>query len=308
MGKKLNPALIGAFVIGAVVLVVIAAMIWGSGRLFERTDTYVAYFPGSVNGLNVGAPVKLRGVQIGQVSDIRLRYKQARGEPRIPVFLKIDEARVRELGAPRAPTPEVVREFVAQGWRARLQAQSLVTGVLYIEFDLEPAIPAELVQDEDAEYPEIPTVPTTLEQAAASAREILAELKAVDWKGIVDGVNEALAGVNRLVRNPQLEATIAELPSTIAAARRLATNLDTRTGPLAASAQATVDEARRGIESLRATLGDVRTLLAPEAPLAVELTRTVNDLGQAARALRDLAQYLERNPNAVVFGRADGSP
>jgi paraquat-inducible protein B len=304
MGKRLNPALVGAFVLGAIALGALAVTIWGSGRLFEKSYNYVCYFPGSVNGLNLGAPVKFRGVQVGEVTEIRLRYEQVRGDPRIPVFLKLDENRMRELGERRAPTEEVAKDFVAQGLRARLQTLSIVTGVLYVDFDLLPGSPLELVQREDAPVPELPTLPTRLEEMTKSVSEILVELRAIDFESIGRGVNDVVANVNGIVKKPEIHAAVEQLPELVASAKGLVTDLRTRTGPLATSAQGTVDEARRAAESARATLDDVRTLLAPDGPLAVEATRTVADLGRAARALRDLADYLERNPNAVVFGRA----
>ena len=303
MGKKTNPALIGAFVVGAIALVVVAVVVWGKGQLFETSQLYVAYFKGSVNGLTKGAPVKFRGVQIGEVTDIRLRYKQVRGDPRVPVFFKVDEGRVAELGGAR-PTREAVGGLISQGWRARLQTLSIVTGVLYVEFDLVPGSTPEFVQGEDATYMEVPTVPTALEEATATVSDILADLKAIDFAGIGKGISATLNRVDGVLDRPELDSAIAELPKTIAAIRRLATDLDSRTEPLTASLLGTSDEARRGVESLRATLDGVHGLLAPDGPLAVELTQTVADLGRAARALRELADYLERNPNAVLFGHA----
>lgn len=304
MGKHVNPALIGAFVVGAIALTVGAVMIWGSGRFFEKSYNYVCYFPGSVNGLLPGAPVKFRGVQLGEVTEIRLRYKQARGAPRVPVLLKLDENRLHELGAERAPTREVMQEFVAAGLRARLQTLSIVTGVLYVDFDLLPGSPMELVQAPGAEVPELPTLPTALEEATRSVSEVLAELRAIDFERIGKGVQDVITNVNRLVAKPELQRAVEALPEVVASAKRLVDALDARAGPLAVSAQATVDEVRRAAESLHGTLDDVRVLLGTDAPLAVGVTRTVAELGQAARALRDLADYLERNPNAVVFGRA----
>ena len=304
MGKKANPAIIGAFVIGAVALAVVAVTVWGSGKLFRRQYPCVCYFPGSVNGLSAGAPVKFRGVQVGQVTDVRLRYAQVRGDPRIPVFLKLDEDRLRELGAERAPTREVLREFISNGLRARLQALSIVTGVLYVDFDLLPGSRLDLVQREDAPVPELPTLPTALEEMTKSVSDVLAELRAVPFEAIGRGVNDVIANVNGIVKKPELHAAVDQLPGLVESAKDLVGDLRAHTGPLATSAQGTVDEARRAAESARAALDDVRTLLAPDGPLAVEATRTVSDLGRAASALRDLADYLERNPNAVVFGRA----
>src|SRR5262245_51768191 len=295
MGKRTNPALVGAFVLGAIGLLVVAVMVWGSGRLFERAYPFVCYFPGSVNGLTIGAPVKFRGVQIGSVTDIRLRYAQERGEPRIPVFIKVEPETVSELGAEDAAHPSSYKELVARGLRARLQTQSLVTGVLYVELDLEPDSPLDLVQAEGTGTPEIPTLPTALEEATRSISDILAQLKAVDFKGISKGVTDAIDGVQHLVHSPDLQKTLAAPPDTVEGARRLVASLDTRTGTLTVSLQQTSEDARRAVDSLRATLDDVRVLVAPEAPLAVELSRSIGDLGAAARALRDLADYLERN-------------
>ena len=115
MGRKANPAIIGAFVIGAVALTVVAVTVWGSGKLFRRQYPCVCYFPGSVNGLSAGAPVKFRGVQIGEVTDVRLLYAQARGTPRIPVFLTIDNERMRGLGSKRELSLELLRQLIDQG-------------------------------------------------------------------------------------------------------------------------------------------------------------------------------------------------
>ena len=303
MGRKANPAVIGAFVIGAVALTVLAVTIWGSGKLFQQKFVVICYFPGSVNGLSRGASVKFCGVQIGEVGDIRLLYEQARGAPRIPVFLNIDGERMRELGATREPSPERLKELIDQGLRARLQTLSIVTGVLYVDFDLLPGSPMELMQEASATYPEIPTLPTPLEEATKTVSDVLAQIKQVDFKGIGMAVREAVDGVSRLAGNPRLAASIDGLPDAIAAARRLLVDLDTQTAPVAGGVREVSTDARQTLASLRATLESIQALLGPDAPLSVEVSRTATDIGRAARALADLADYLGRDPSAVVFGR-----
>src|SRR6266513_856271 len=98
MGRKASPAMIGAFVVGAVALALGGILLFGSGRLFKHASTFVMFFPGDVSGLNVGAPVKFKGVEIGSVSDVQLRFgNMERVSPdqvekgiRIPVFVEID--------------------------------------------------------------------------------------------------------------------------------------------------------------------------------------------------------------------------
>src|SRR5262245_46226370 len=121
MSKRVDSAVIGMFVVGALVLVVAAVLVWGSGRFFRSTTRYVAYFDGSVNGLEVGAPVKARGVTIGKVVAIRLRYRQSPTERRVPVFAEVDVKRLIELGV-EAPTASRLGEMIARGLRARLES------------------------------------------------------------------------------------------------------------------------------------------------------------------------------------------
>ena len=98
MNKKTSPTLIGAFIVGAVVLLVIAVIAFGSGRLFKQSKEFVLYFDNSVNGLRVGAPVKFKGVEIGSVKDIRLQLGKDTQINKIPVIIKSS----RKTGSPAA--------------------------------------------------------------------------------------------------------------------------------------------------------------------------------------------------------------
>ena len=110
MNKKISPAMIGAFVLGAVALIVIAILVFGSGRLFRQTRNFVLYFDNSVNGLRVGAPVKFKGVEIGSVKDIRLRLGQGTASDKIPVIIEIDLKKLTSRGATVAAETTVDRE------------------------------------------------------------------------------------------------------------------------------------------------------------------------------------------------------
>ena len=106
MGKRINPATVGAFVLGALGLILAAVVVFGSGNLFRKTHEFVIYFAGDINGLRVGAPVKFKGVEIGQVSRIQLRLEQEvnrhngqlRADVRIPVIIELDEEKILSHG------------------------------------------------------------------------------------------------------------------------------------------------------------------------------------------------------------------
>ncbi len=89
MGKRINPAAIGGFIIGAVVLIIVGVLVFSRGQFLSDKRTFVMYFDESVKGLNVGAPVDFQGVRIGSVTDVRVRYNVQDGAFRIPVFIDL---------------------------------------------------------------------------------------------------------------------------------------------------------------------------------------------------------------------------
>ena len=114
MNKRMSPAVIGAFVLGAVALIVIAIVVFGSGRLFRQTRNFVLYFDNSVNGLRIGAPVKIKGVEIGSVKDIRILVGQGTAGDKIPVVIEIDLKKLTRRGAAVAAETTVDPEAMQQ--------------------------------------------------------------------------------------------------------------------------------------------------------------------------------------------------
>jgi paraquat-inducible protein B len=303
-GRRANPAVIGAFVLGAVALGAAVVVVWGSGLFFRHTVTFVSYFGGSVNGLNLGAPVKFRGVQIGSVTQIRSRLAPPANlkpeELRIPVWFDLDPQQVSGLrGDELALDRAHIDELISQGLRAQLQLESIVTGVLYLGLDFFPDTPTVLVHADRPEILEIPSVPTALERASQIVTRVLAQIENADVDVAVHSITEAVDGVNGLVRSPEVHRAVVAAREALESIRRLSDTAQ----PMVKGVEATSVGARDSLHHLDAALGDLQTLIDTEGPLSVELTRTLVDLGEAARSVRDLASYLERNPNALLVGR-----
>jgi paraquat-inducible protein B len=172
MSKPANKTMIGAFVVGAVVLAVTAVVLFGSGKFFRKTEPWLTFFQGSVKGLNVGSPVVFRGVQIGQVTDIIVGFDPTQLEVLIPVFFEIDPEKFKDIGR-RVETSDadMHKALISRGLRAQLQIQSLVTGQLLINIDFYPDTPAQLIgidQFRDKmpleDWWEIPSVSTPLQE------------------------------------------------------------------------------------------------------------------------------------------------
>ena len=188
MSKKANKTAIGAFVVGAVLLLITGVLVFGSGTFFKKTSTYVLFFDGSVKGLSVGAPVMFRGVKIGTVKDISLVYDSATGDVLIPVIIEVEPGRVKD--APKRLGYSSFGLLVERGLRARLEIQSLLTGQLMLSFDFHPDKPVKL-RGMMKEYSELPTLPIS-----PDIFEIMEELP---LKEISDDLEEAVKGINKLV-------------------------------------------------------------------------------------------------------------
>jgi paraquat-inducible protein B len=331
MNQKISPTLIGGFVVGALILLVTAVIAFGSGQLFRKTREFVLYFDSSVNGLRIGAPVKVRGVEIGAVKDIRFQLAEDTQINKIPVIVEIDLDKLTSRGA-KAATAEDVKSFrqviVERGLRGQLMTESLVTGLLYVGLDFFPGSPIHLVQkpDQDHKYPEIPTVPTYLEQAQDTAAKILAKLEEVDFKGLMDSVSRAVEGFGQLVNSPALHSAIGRLDQTIpkidqavVEIRKMTTNLDGNISTLSANLQQTSDAARDAMQQAaltmkqtdaafkqaEAAMTNIRGMSDPESVTFYELDRSLREVSAAARSLRFLSNSLERNPRALIFGKPE---
>ena len=330
MNKRFSPAMIGAFVVGAVVLVVIAVIVFGSGRLFRQTRDFVLYFDNSVNGLRIGAPVKMKGVEVGSVKDIRLQLEKG-AEAKIPVIIEIDLEKLTARGATVAAQTAVDREalqkvIVDRGLRGQLEMESLVTGLLFVALDFFPDTPINLVQrlDRDYKYPEIPTVPTTIEQAKGALTRVISKLEEIDFKALIASLDETVNGIKRTVNSPELESTIRSLQRTVpkideavVSIRDLAVTLNDNSKSLAANLEQTSIDARASmkqadkaleqatdtLKTAEAAVANIQTLSDPDSPVIYELGKSLREVAAAARSLRSLANYLDRNPNALIFGR-----
>jgi paraquat-inducible protein B len=329
MNKKISPAMIGAFVLGAVALLIISILVFGSGRLFRQTREFVLYFDNSVNGLRIGAPVKFKGVEIGSVKDIRLQLEKGAEVNKIPVIIQIDLEKLTSRGARDvvAVDREALRkEIVDRGLRGQLELESLVTGLLYVALDFFPGTPIHLVQRTDGnyEYPEVPTLPTTLEQAKGAVDRILNKLDEIDFKELGANLQATLKGVNRTVNSPEIESALRSLArvmpkvdEAVVNIRNLAGTTEAKVKILADDLQQTSADARLALKQAgdalkqtqetmkraEAAVANIETLSDLESPVNYELVKGLRDVSAAARSLRSLTDYLERNPRAPIFGK-----
>jgi paraquat-inducible protein B len=325
VSQKISPTLIGAFVVGAVALLVIGVVAFGSGQLFRKTQEFVLYFDGSVNGLRIGGPVKIKGVEIGSVKDIRLETELGSQIHKIPVIIEIDLKKVIRRGAPteEVMNPNTIGEFVKQGLRGQLQSESLVTGVLYVGLEWFPETSLRFVQPPGGhfQYEEIPTIPTELEQAQDALARAVKKIDDIDFKRLIDSLAKTSDGVGQLVRvnSPtvksilqSMDQAMPQLRGAISDFRRLTTTVDHNVEIASGDLHQTLTAAHSAIEQIAETMKEAQTTIVslratidPNSPTFYELTKSLREVSGAASSIRLLADSLDRNPQAVILGKPE---
>jgi phospholipid/cholesterol/gamma-HCH transport system substrate-binding protein len=319
MSKRISPTTIGIFVVGGFALVVAAIVVAGSGNLFKRPARFVCMFPGNVNGLRVGAAVKVRGVQIGTVQEIKLALAPGEGEERpdikelrLPVIIGIDPELVKKGGGTGAALSQLGFEsMISRGLSARLDAESLLTGLLYVDLDLRPNVqPSLTLVPGSGDLREIPTVPTTMEAIQQQATEAIAKLDKIDLNGLVNSITQAANSIKELTGDPAVRATIASLPKTVAnldqalsSIKGATDNLNREIDPAVASFTKSSKEANATMKDTRAALVQLQAALDADSPLAVNLNQALEQFADTTQAIEELTDYLQRNPAALVRGK-----
>lgn len=319
--KKANPTAIGLFLVVGLAFAVGGVILFSSGTLFHPIQKSILYFNGSLEGLSPGAPVKFRGVTIGKVDQVLIRHNQAQDDFAMPVIIAIDKQLAQSKSDMRLQISNPARMdlLISRGLRARLDAESLVTGVLYVGLDFVRDAPPAVFHQVKPQYPEIPTVPSAVQQ-------LLDNLQHLDLPGISTKVNSLLAQLDTSLRQldiPQINAgvtnllgsanhliTIPDLTNTVQSARRalddaqaLLARINGRVDPLADSVTNTLSDAQKTLADLRQNLQNLSAVTGSETSFHSDLTQALEELANASRAVAELAEFLQRNPDALLLGR-----
>ena len=257
-------------------------------KIFEQQykdrKPWLLYFDGSVRGLTVGAPVELQGIKIGEVTDITLEFDQKRMAFRIPVLIGVEPERIKFMGGKTEPSLAERRRgmdiLVEKGLRAQLKTGSLLTGQLLVSMDMYPDAPPAKINWE-GKYPEFPTIPTPIEEITKSVTRIVEKFDKLPLEQIGNDLRDTMAHLNKTTED----------------LRTMVKNLDESVVP---AASASLDQTQK-------TLIKLDRLLNAESPTGHELKRALGELAEAARNISILADYLERHPDSLLFGKEKGN-
>ena len=262
-------------------------------KTYLHKERFLLYFGGSVRGLSIGAPVELRGIKVGQVLDIQLQLNADTAAFQIPVLVEIEPERIVVVGdGSGLAAGNAVDRLVERGLRAQLKSGSLITGERYVELDFHSMDQPQTVW-QGKDFRIFPTVPAELDAMADKANAILDTVAALPLAQIGTDLRDAVAGAKAVLASRELMDAVKELERTLKEVRQIAAGVDREVMPKFAAA----------LDQVRGILKSADGLVAPESPTAVELRRMLQELSAAARAVRSVADYLDRHPEALIQGK-----
>lgn len=313
MSTPTNHWKLGMFVVVAFLIAIGGVVYFGTRRLPKETVTYSAYFDEAVTGLEIGSPVKFRGVNVGGVSSIAV----APDRRHVQVSFDLESSSAKRLALDTASTEKAQ---LTTAVRAQLGSQG-VTGVKYIALDLfDPTKPPEKLTFEPVQH-YIPTQPSTLKNLEAAVTDaahrmpevtdqlvtmltrINAMLETVAGERIPQRAGQTLARLDQVLGtmqnkleqfksaelSEQSRVTLLQIQNTVSRVDRLLERVDGQTGVLANAERASL------------SMGDIAR---NASHVGSEAERTLREVGEAASAIRELADALERQPDMLIKGRA----
>lgn len=323
MGKPVNRTLIGAFLVGAVILAVAGVLVFGTGQFFGDKRIIIMYYDGSIKGLTVGSPVVFRGVKIGMVKKISLIFNRDNLSFLIPVTAEIDLDKIEVEGKDPCPGEDYLKDLIKKGGKAQLQVSNFVTGQLMVGLDYFPGQPARF-RGKAAEYTEMPTVPSSMD-------EITRTLENIPIQDLVKKVTAIFSGLDKLLNSPKAGESLSLLKQDLQEARTTLRIINSQLGPIVSNVKDTtsnlkafsaradqaftgdrgipaqvgmaLESARRTMQQAEKTLASIDSKTSENSALMNDVSRTLDEISRTARSVRILGDYLEQHPDAVIWGK-----
>jgi paraquat-inducible protein B len=313
---------VGAFVLGAVALILAAIVVFSAGDWFARRDRFTVFFPGSVKGLNKGAPVTFRGIKVGEVADVRAVLT---GRPDPPIQIEVVIEIIGDVvetppGVPRpfgrATTEEFAKGLIERGVRARMLSASLLTGQRYIDLDFLPEEPARFA-GLHPRYPELPTTPTSMEKIGDKAEQFFSKVAELPLDDMLEDVRKALAAVRSVLESPgfkeffasanrsakKLESVLEEAGTTLKTAQETIATYKDEASQTGGQARQALQKLRTTLERAESTLRSLEQTIRGTDDTRQTATNSLEELSRTMKALRNLIDYIQTHPEAVVLGK-----
>lgn len=333
MSKEGNPTKIGAFIVGAILLLIASILVFSSNTLFSKNQKFIVVFKESINGLAIGAPIKLYGVQIGHVTEIKVERDKENNRTLIPVTFEVNPQNISNyVNTHMMDWEDVeVEKLIDSGLRMQLQLGSLLTGQLFIEASFLPKTPV-ILYGNQTDLKEIPSIPSNSDEIQKTIRSLLESSKSIDLTELFNNLQKTASNLEKITGSKQTQSTLTALNSSMLDLQHVMKGLKDDSGKITKNLNKTINHAdklivdlnknsdylfadtRQLVTSGKATLEEVNTALAnvesvidKNSPVTQDLQQALQELAKAARSTRVMMEYLERNPDALLYGKDSDS-
>lgn len=332
MSQKANPTLIGAFTLLGLILAGVGVVLFGAGKYFEQYHRVLLHFDKSAIGLLEGSDVRFGGVRIGRVHSINVLVDTENNRKIIPVVVELEENALKAIGSPTGSSidfsdPAGVKRAVDLGLRAGMKQQSLLTGLLYIEFDIVPDSPGFVYNGPSvAHYPQVPTTAAQMDELISGVADGLKKINALDLDGVVKELRGVLEAAQKQVAdlntkaisenilaitddiqsvtgNDRLNNAIKNLDESMVEWKALMAKANAGIDPLLADISRVADKTSASLTKIEEAGTEISKVMNPRGPMLMKLLDVLQETERASRAIKELANDLKRNPNALLMGK-----
>jgi paraquat-inducible protein B len=265
VSRKANITLIGVFIVTAMLLFLVAIFAFSSVSWFAKKITFYTFFNTSLNGLEVGAPVKFKGIKVGVVKSIEIIYDIGIDEAAAAVIFDVDANLFKTIGGNRMRVVDYnvfYGEQIERGLAAKLSMESILTGKLFVGLNYHKNEQERFSKDIVlGKYQQMPSVATELDELMASFDVIMGKLSKVEWE---KGLHAIISALDSL--------------------KNVAKALD--------------------FASIKRAMDAISSTLSSDSSTRQSVDDILQQLSKMLRSLRILLEYIERNPNALIVGKA----
>ncbi|MDA2918331.1 MlaD family protein [Desulfobacterota bacterium AH_259_B03_O07] len=313
MSRKPNFFKVGVFVIIALIILIVGIIVFGGGKFFRDKYYFDTYFDESVQGLTVGAPVKVLGVEVGSVGDISfvsVKYKTDFKYILVRGYIYPDRFAPEKMGTEKKFDKRVM-EIVKQGFRFQLASQG-ITGVAFLNgvfFRPDQYPPYKI--DWKPKYIYIPSAPSTITTITDAITDLTGNINKIDFKEIADEIEDLLQTVTKAVEDAQVAALSKDLQGAIIEYKNLATNLDSivdseELRQTLSNLDESLDSVRTASKDLPEAAASLRTILTRFDNLIArrqnEITLILENISVISEDLRQFMDVAKNYPAWILFG------
>ncbi len=320
MSKRVQPALVGVFVVAGVASAIGLAILFGSGIFNRNTVTLLSFFGGDVSGLREGSPVTFRGVTVGSVRSVLLSLphdpRNLASDVRVAVLYDLDLQQAPAISPEQEwnlKDPAQLEALIQAGFRIAIKTTNLLAGTKSLMLDIRPDVPDNRLRGVHLPYPEVPTIPSPIAALEARMQAMLTNIAGLPLDSILNNIDGLVTDLRSVLNSDQapevlnrVNATLLTFSDAAAELTRLMEDLGARSGDLAKGVDTTLADARSTLASMDSTLSELRAQTGAESPLSYRMLELLKQAEMTVRSMRELIDYLQANPSAILRGRGGG--